>query len=92
MQPEGSVDLLLGGGLLALDDERVVEDLDLELLLGVARNLELDHELVPGLVDVCGGNERRGETGALDARLIWRSLESSFGEVFYPESHQPSLK
>jgi hypothetical protein len=44
----------------------VVEDLDPEFLLLVARDLELHHELVLGLVDVRCGRKSRREADLLE--------------------------
>ena len=52
--------------LLAADCERVVCHLDRQLLLVVAGNLDLEHELVGRLEDVGRGQQRRREADVLE--------------------------
>ena len=66
VQTECLLVLLLGLLPRALDGQHVVDDLDVEILLVEAGDLELHDELVGSLVDVGGGNEHGDEAPRIE--------------------------
>ena len=99
-EPECLLRLLLGLRLpLALDRQRVFRHLDPELLLLEAGNLELDHEVVVGLVEIGGRDGERPEADVVKDPALCRSTSSPRGIhlvrvvmplLFADETHGPT--